>query len=82
MGSTVVTRGYQITIPKDVRIMTDIHIGDTLVVNSIGENIEVKKLAAKDIESCFGIWTEVEDSVAFVRKIREGSEKRLKRLWL
>ena len=82
MGTTTVTRGYQITIPKDVRLVKKINVGDRLMINPTETSIELKKLVPEDIESYFGIWKEVRDSAAFVRKIRDESEKRLKRLGL
>ena len=84
MGITTVTRNYQITLPKDVREIENIHIGDILNVAIKEDAIEIKKMPKNaDIMGAFGAWKKFKgNSVAYVRNIRRESEKRLKRLGL
>ncbi|MBI5332373.1 MAG: AbrB/MazE/SpoVT family DNA-binding domain-containing protein [Candidatus Aenigmarchaeota archaeon] len=43
MGMTKVTRNFQITLPRDVRELEGIDIGDTLIVTTKGEDIILRK---------------------------------------
>ena len=60
MGTVVVTRNYQITLPKDVREQLDIRIGEKMIseVDEKGE-IKIKKLGKSPVEAAFGIWEEM-----------------------
>lgn len=83
MGIAKVTRNYQVTIPKDVREMKGIRIGDTLIFAIEGERIEVlKKRKEELIKEVAGIWKGKESGLEYVRKIRKESEKRRKRFGL
>ena len=84
MALTKVTRNYQITLPKEMREIAHIKMGDTIIVDATEEAITLKKRSPKEIlNSAFGIWKDMkEDSVTYVRKMRAESEKRLKRLGL
>lgn len=80
MGITKVTRSYQVTLPKDVREMSKIHIGDKLIVTSENGEIVMKKLQARIIEKTFGSWKTRGSGVVYTRKIRDEAERREKRL--
>ena len=82
MTTTTVTRNYQITLPKDVREIGNIHICDKIIVDMKDNVIELRKFSKEQMRSCFGAWKTKEDSVKFVRKIRDEEERRLKRLGL
>lgn len=80
MGITKVTRNYQITLPKDVRELGRISIGDKLVVTSENGEIIMKKIKGKIIERTFGSWGTGKPGTAYVRKLRDDAEKREKHL--
>lgn len=84
MSITKVTRNYQVTIPRDVREIIDINIGDDILVNVDDGEIRLKKLSYETaVEKAFGTWADIkEDSVSYVRKMRAESERRMKRLGL
>ena len=82
MGITKVTRNYQVTLPKDVREMEDIKVGDTLAVTIKDDGIFLRRLNKDFIKKTAGIWKSKGSGVAYVRKIRDEEEKRLKRLGL
>ncbi len=84
MAMTKVTRNFQITLPKEVREGTGIKIGDTVRVDLDRGEIKVNKLSREEIiDRVFGSWKDMEeDSVAYVRKMRAESERRMKRLGL
>jgi AbrB family looped-hinge helix DNA binding protein len=83
MSTTTVTRNYQITLPKDIRELEEIKIGDRISVVSKENVIELRKFSKERIMSCFGAWKKnKESSVTTVREIRKEAEERLKRMHL
>jgi len=82
MATTVVTRNYQITLPKEIREMEDIQVGDKLFVSFSKDTIELRKLSRERLKAVFGAWKTTEDSVKTIRKLRDQSEQRTKRLGL
>jgi len=84
MGITSVTRNYQVTIPKDIRELQDIKIGDKIVFSIEGGRVEVFKLRKETAEKVFGSWKgEIKGpSTAYVRKLRKEWVTREKRLGL
>lgn len=82
MGMTKVTRNYQVTIPKDVREMEDINIGDKLIVIIEDDEIVMRRIRDRIIERNFGAWGKGKSGVDFTREIRDEAEKREERLGL
>lgn len=83
MGTTKVTRNYQITLPTDVREMLDIKIGDKIIIVPEKNEAVIKKIRKDALEKAFGAWgASKESGVAYVKRIRNEEEKRLKRLGL
>jgi len=82
MGVTKVTRNYQVTIPKDVREMENIHIGDELIVVIEGDEIVMRRIRDRILERNFGAWGKGKSGVEFTREIRDEAEKRERRLGL
>ena len=80
MKPSIITRNYRISLPKNIRERQGISVGDSLFVDSKDGVIKIRKIAKKfDIRSAFGAWKMAkektkEDSVAFVRKLRHGSD--------
>ena len=80
MKPSIITRNYRITLPKNIRERQGISVGDSLFVESKDGVIKIRKIAKKfNISSAFGAWKMAkektkEDSVAFVRKLRHGSD--------
>ena len=85
MAITKVTRNFQITLPREVREIADIKIGDKLLVSMENSDIRIKHLSPETIiEKTFGSWKGLVkgDSVAYVKKIRAESMQRAKRMGL
>jgi len=85
MGIAKVTRNYQVTIPKDIRRVQDIKIGDTVLFAIEGNKIDFLKMDTdKLIDEVAGIWKDKirGSSVDYVKDIRKGWEKRMRRLSL
>lgn len=85
MGIAKVTRNYQVTIPKDVRRIHDIDIGDEVLFVIEGPKVDFIKLKRADaIKEAAGIWKDKikGSSVDYVKGMRKGWSKRRKRLGL
>ena len=85
MGIAKVTRNYQVTIPKDVRTMQQIEIGDTVLFALEGNKIDFLKLEKnKILDSMAGAWKDKikGSSIDYVKEVRKGWTKRMKRLGL
>ncbi len=82
MGITSVTRNYQVTIPKDVREIQGIKIGDKVVFSIEGDKVEVFKLKKEIAEKAFGSWKNEpgKSGTEYVRKIRKEWDARSKRV--
>ena len=77
MSTVVVTRNYQITLPKDVREELGISIGDKMV-SDIDENgfIRIKKLDKSPVDAAFGMWKGMKKTgVEFQNRLRKGWER-------
>ena len=81
MGIAKVTRNYQVTIPKDIRRIKDINIGDTVFFCVEGEKVDFFKMKRENvIKETAGIWGGKENGVDYVRRIRKSWSKREKRV--
>ncbi|MBL7206681.1 MAG: AbrB/MazE/SpoVT family DNA-binding domain-containing protein [Candidatus Aenigmarchaeota archaeon] len=80
MGITKVTRNFQVTLPKDVREMEKINIGDKFIVTIEDDEIIMKKIKSEILDRSFGVWGKGSSGVEFTRKIRDEAEEREKRL--
>ncbi len=71
MGTVVVTRNYQITLPKDVREDIGIEIGEKMITKVIDEGILIKRLNKSPVDRAFGIWKDKTPGTVFVDKLRK-----------
>ncbi len=85
MGIAKVTRNYQVTIPKDVRTVQDISVGDTVFFSIEGGRIDFFKMKRESLlKETAGIWKGLikEESVEYVTKSRSSWKKRSQRVKL
>ena len=82
MGLAKVTRGYQVTIPKDVRRIENIHIGDSVLFAIEGDRVDFMKMKGDILEKALGSWggKSKGDSISYVRTLREEWDRRAKRV--
>ena len=71
MGTVVVTRNYQITLPKDVREDIGIEIGEKMITKVIDEGILIKRLNKSPVDRDLGIWKDKTPGTVFVDKLRK-----------
>ncbi len=76
MTSVVVTRNFQITLPKSIRDYTGIEIGDSVIIEAKNNEITLKKVEKEPIESAFGRWRWCKDSIGFVDNLRSTWDER------
>ena len=77
MATVVVTRNYQITLPKDIREELGICIGEkmTTELTEYGE-IRIKKLSKSPVDAAFGMWKGMKETGSeHVNKLRKGWER-------
>ena len=83
MGIAKVTRNYQVTIPRDVRRIKNIGVGDSVLFAIEGSRIDFLKLdREKILAEAAGAWKGKmkEDGAAYVKKLRNEWNIRAKRL--
>ncbi len=78
MSKTIVTRGNQITLTKEVREKTGIREGDVLIMNLVGDTITVTKRNPKAFENRGFLPANFDKVLKDIRKF--SWEKRFKRL--
>ena len=76
MTSIVVTRNFQITLPKSIRDYVGIEIGDSIIIEAKDKEIILKKADKEPIESAFGRWRWCKDSITFVDNLRSTWDER------
>ncbi len=76
MGSSTVTRNFQVTIPKDVRRLEEIKVGDKLDFEHRKEGILVRKKSEDWIGKAFGAWGKGERGAVTIRRLRDKWEKK------
>ena len=83
MGIAKVTTNYQVTIPKDIRRIHGIKIGDTVLFAVEGDKIHFMNMHRDTIlTETAGSWKDniQGSSAAYVKELRSGWSKRTKRL--
>jgi len=68
VGKVKVTRKYQVTIPKEVRKMIGVKIGDELFVSGSERRIILEKTV--DLDELAGSWTHIENTDVFMEEVR------------
>lgn len=77
MGISVITRNYQLTLPKDVRSLKNFRIGDKVLFIVDDDHIELVKADKKILENAAGLWLNVKETgEAYQKRVREQWRKR------
>ncbi|MEE8167392.1 MAG: AbrB/MazE/SpoVT family DNA-binding domain-containing protein, partial [Candidatus Hydrothermarchaeales archaeon] len=67
MGTSIVTRNYQITLPKDVRLLSKVKEGDQVLVGVDEKGkIILDVLKESPVDETFGIWKDEREGAAYV----------------
>ena len=60
MGISIITRNYQLTLPKDVREMKNFKRGDKVLFVVQEDIIQIKKVSKNLIQETAGLWKGLE----------------------
>lgn len=65
------------TLPKDVREIKDLHVGDKVLFTMEGERIDIVKVSKDVIKEAAGLWSGLKETgVEYERRLRKGWKKR------
>lgn len=77
MGIAKITRNFQVTLPKDVREIEQLHEGDRVLFLVEQDKIIVKKLDEDIIKKTAGLWSGMKETgVQYTRRLRKEWVKR------
>lgn len=82
MSEIKVVDPAHITLPAEVGALLKLKDGDTIVIRVEGDRVVLEKGGVSPVDEAFGIWPEIEDSVAHVNQLRAEWEERSRRLGL
>ncbi|HME55003.1 MAG TPA: AbrB/MazE/SpoVT family DNA-binding domain-containing protein [Candidatus Lokiarchaeia archaeon] len=74
----MITRNYQITIPKDIREKLNLRLGESLQLHMQGEEIVIERMKANAWEECSDFLPDNFDAIQ--ERMREDATERFKRL--
>ena len=77
MGISKITRNFQVTLPKDIRELKHLEVGDKVLFVNQGERVDMIKIDKAIIKKAAGLWnTEKETGLEYERRLRKGWNKR------
>jgi AbrB family looped-hinge helix DNA binding protein len=77
MGISKITRNYQVTLPRDVREMKGLKIGDEVLFIVENDKVDLVKLDKNMIEATAGLWAGMKGTgVEYEDRMRAGWRKR------
>jgi len=77
MGISKITRNFQVTLPKDVREIKNLHVGDKVLFAMEGERVDIVKVGKDVIAEAAGLWAGLKETgVEYERRLRQGWKKR------
>lgn len=77
MGLSIITRNNQITLPKDVRTIQKLKIGDKILFVIQGDTIQLKKVTHNLIKETAGLWKGIDKTgMEYQKEVRKGWKKR------
>ncbi|MBI2176106.1 AbrB/MazE/SpoVT family DNA-binding domain-containing protein [Candidatus Woesearchaeota archaeon] len=76
MAVSKVTRNYQVTVPREVRELANISVGDTLLFVKEGEEVILRRIDKDLLSKAFGLWKRAEEKTPLVNRLLRGEPKR------
>ena len=78
MGISIITRNYQVTLPKDIREMQNFKIGDKVLFVANQKEVRLKKITKNLTQETAGIWKELKETGQdYQKSLRAEWKKRL-----
>lgn len=80
MAVSRVTRNYQVTVPREIRELAGIRVGDMVLFVREGDEVVLKRIDKDLLSKGFGMWKRAQEKTPWlVNKLLRGeAEKRLK----
>ena len=66
MAVSRVTRNYQVTVPREIRELADIKIGDTVLFIKEGEDIVLRRIDKELLSKGFGLWKKAQEKTPWL----------------
>ncbi|MBI4451666.1 AbrB/MazE/SpoVT family DNA-binding domain-containing protein [Candidatus Woesearchaeota archaeon] len=77
MGISKVTRNFQVTLPKDVRSIMSIGVGDSVLFAVEGKKVDLVKVDRSIARETAGLWSGMKETgVEFQKRLRLEWRKR------
>ncbi len=77
MGISKITRNYQVTLPKDIREMKGLHVGDKVFFIVDDNRIDIVKVNKNIVRETAGMWADLKETgVEYERRLRKEWRKR------
>lgn len=77
MSVSKVTRNYQVTLPRDIREMENIRVGDRVVFVVEENRVRIMKFDEDIIRSTAGLWAGMKETgLEYERRLRKEWRKR------
>ena len=82
MAVSRVTRNYQVTVPREIRELAGVKVGDTLLFIREGEDVVLRKIDKDLLAKGFGLWKKAKEKTPWLvtKLLRTEAEKRLSKL--
>ena len=82
MAVSRVTRNYQVTVPREIRELAGVKVGDTLLFAREGEDVVIRKIDKDLLARGFGLWKKAKEKTPWLvtKLLRGEAEKRLSKL--
>ena len=78
MAVSRVTRNYQVTVPREIRELASIKVGDTLLFSKEGDEVIVKRVDKDVLSRGFGLWKRAQEKTPWLvnKLLRTEAEKK------
>ena len=76
MAVSKVTRNYQVTVPREVRELANINVGDTILFIKEGEEVMLRRIDKDLLSKAFGLWKRAEEKTPLVNRLLRGELKK------
>ena len=66
MAVSRVTRNYQVTVPREIRELAEIKVGDTILFMKEGEDIILRRINKELLSRGFGLWKKAQEKTPWL----------------
>ena len=66
MAISRVTRNFQITVPREIRELADIKVGDSVLFIKEGQDVTLQKIDKDRLSKGFGLWKRAQEKTPWL----------------